>query len=124
MIDPGVVVRWVDGAAVAGLPPEIDLLNADEVLAGLSSLIGEQPGILVLDMTQSTFCDSAGAAALISAHKTATAAQIALRLAASREVTRSLTLLAVDRLITIYPTVDAALDEDASPSPSPAPGPS
>jgi anti-sigma B factor antagonist len=121
MTDPGVVVSRVGAAVVAALPTEMDLLNADEILKRLASLLGEQPGVLVLDMTQTTFCDSAGAATLIYAHKKAASAQISLRLAASKNVARSLSLLAVDRLTRIYSTVDAAI-EDSAASPSPDSG--
>ena len=114
MTEPEVTVHWVGTTAVAVLPIELDLLNADATLEQLISLAGKRPGMLILDMSQSTFCDSAGAAALIHTHARAADDQIPLRLAASKNVTRSLTLLAVDRLISIYPTVDAAIGGQAT----------
>jgi anti-anti-sigma factor len=118
MTDPGVVVRSVGAAVVAALPAEIDLLNADEIMERLDSLISERPSMLILDLTQTTFCDSAGAATLIHAYKKAAAAGIPLRLAASKSVARTLTLLAVDRLASIYPTVEVAIESVAAGSSS------
>jgi anti-sigma B factor antagonist len=106
MTEPSLPVRWVGSVAVAVAPAEVDLTNAGEILEGLLALVADGPSMLVVDMTQTTFCDSAGAATLIQAHRTAAVAQVPLRLAASEAVTRILALLGLDRLMDIQPSMD------------------
>jgi anti-sigma B factor antagonist len=64
--------------------------------------------VLIIDMGEMTFCDSAGVGAVIAAYRQATATGTELRLVATA-VLRILTLVGADQLIPIYPTLDAAL---------------
>ncbi|GAA3736416.1 anti-anti-sigma factor [Spinactinospora alkalitolerans] len=50
---------------VITLPAEIDVCNRDEILDQLLPLLNSGPGSLVLDMSDTTFCDSAGVNLLI-----------------------------------------------------------
>jgi anti-anti-sigma factor len=64
---------------------------------------------LIVEMTGTTFCDSAGITALVRAARRATATGATLRLAvAAPPVLRVLNLVGIDRLIDIYPSADAA----------------
>jgi anti-anti-sigma factor len=63
---------------------------------------------LIIDMSGTTFGDSAGVQAIIAAYRQATATGTELRLVAT-VVLRILTLVGVDQLIPIYPILDAAL---------------
>ena len=68
-------------------------------------------------MTATTFCDSSGISMLIRAHKQAAANRTELRLVVlAAAVLRALTLVKIDSLLPIYPTLSRAL---AAP---PAPG--
>jgi anti-anti-sigma factor len=110
MADPGLSVRWAGSVAVAAVPAEVDLTNAQEILEGLLSVVDDRPSMLIVDMTQTGFCDSAGAASLLQVQRTAAIAQIPLQLAASEPVMRILNLLGLDNLIDIRPAVAAGLD--------------
>jgi anti-sigma B factor antagonist len=103
-------MAWLGEAAVITLPEEIDISNADQVRDELLSLLNRGPGVLIVDMAETTFCDSAGVNALVRAHKRATANEAELRLVvASPGVQRVLAITGVDRLISVYPTVAASL---------------
>jgi anti-sigma B factor antagonist len=109
-------VAWLGVAAVITLPEEIDISNADQVRDELLSLLNRGPAMLIVDMAQTTFCDSAGVNALVRAHKRASANGTEIRLVvASPGVRRVLAITGVDRLICVYPTVAASLDEADQP---------
>jgi anti-sigma B factor antagonist len=104
------------GLAVVGLPAEVDITTADELRDELLSIIDDGAPVTVVDMSATTFCDSAALSALIVAHRRAVAAGSELRLvAASAGVLRVMTLTGVDRLIPLYPTVAAARSGSAGP---------
>jgi anti-sigma B factor antagonist len=106
----GFPLLWYGQTAVVRLPTEIDLNIADDVREELLSVLNQGAVALIADMTGTTFCDSAGIAALIRAARRAAASGATLRLAiVAPSVLRVLALLGVDRLIDIFPSVDAAL---------------
>ena len=97
-------------AVVIALPAEIDMANAGKVGQQLGSAV--EPGVktVIADMTATTFCDSSGISILIRAHKQAAANNTELRLVvASAAVLRTLTLVKIDSLLPIYPTLSQAL---------------
>lgn len=104
-------MAWLRGAAVViTLPAEIDISNADQVRDELLSLLNRGPAVLLVDMAETTFCDSAGVNALVRAHKRATANGAEMRLVvAAPGVQRVLAITGVDRLVPVYPSVAAAL---------------
>jgi anti-sigma B factor antagonist len=93
---------------VVTVPTEIDVTNADEIRQALLSAASHDVAVLIIDMSETTFCDSAGVQAIIAAYRQATATGTELRLVATA-VLRILTLVGVDQLIPIYPTLEAAL---------------
>jgi anti-sigma B factor antagonist len=105
---PDDAVRWAGPHAVAAVPAEIDAANADEVRQGLLAAASLGAAVLVIDMSATTFCDSAGVQGIIAAHQQAAAAGTQLRLVAPA-VQRILTLIGIDQLVPIYPTLEEAL---------------
>jgi len=96
--------------AVVKLPAEIDLTIADAVREALLSVLNQGALALVVDMTATTFCDSAGITALVRAHRRAAANGATIRLAAAAPpVLRVFSLVGIDRLIDVHPSVEAAL---------------
>jgi anti-sigma B factor antagonist len=89
-------------------PTEIDVTNADEIRQALLTAASPDVAVLIIDMSGTTFCDSAGVGAIIAAYRQATATGTELRLVATA-VLRILTLTGADQLIPIYPTLEAAL---------------
>lgn len=106
----GLRLRWSGRTAVVQLPAEIDLTIADELREALLSVLNQGALVLIADMSATTFCDSAGISALTRAARRAAATGATMRLAAvTPPVLRVLTLVGVDRLIDIYPSVDTAV---------------
>jgi anti-sigma B factor antagonist len=105
-------VAWLGEAAVITLPEEIDISNSEQVREELLSLLNRGPAVLIVDMAETTFCDSAGVNALVRAHKRASANGAEIRLVvASPGVQRVLDITGVDRLIPVYPSMTASLAE-------------
>jgi anti-anti-sigma factor len=103
-------VTWSDRTAVVTLPVEIDAANADAVRETLLSVLNAGAAGLVVDMTATTFCDSAGITALVRAARRADANGATMRLAITAPpVLRVFNLVGIDRVIEIYPSADAAL---------------
>jgi anti-sigma B factor antagonist len=109
MTEAGYRVRRVGEQAVITMAAEIDVTNADEIRQALLAA-SDSAAVLIIDMSGTTFCDSAGVQAIIDARNKATATRTQLRLVATA-VLRILTLTGVDQLIPIYPTLEAALAE-------------
>jgi|SRR2546423_252561 anti-sigma B factor antagonist len=101
-------VRWIGRQAAVAMPAEIDVANADEIHRALVSAASLGAPVLIVDMSGTTFCDSAGVHAIIAAYKQAAAVDTQLRLVAPA-VMRILTLVGVDQLVPLYPTLQAAL---------------
>jgi len=112
---------WVGRVAVVTLPAEVDLANAEQVREDLLSVVAQDASLVIADMTATSFCDSAGVAALVRVARRAAANASGLRLAASAPaVTRVLGLTGVDKLIKIYPSTAAALADPGPGGAAPA----
>jgi anti-sigma B factor antagonist len=108
MAAEGCKLRWVGQHAVVDMPAEIDVTNAEEIRQALLSAASHEAVVLVIDMSGTTFCDSAGVHAIIDTRKQAAMTGTQLRLAATAML-RILTLVGIDQLIPIYPTLEEAL---------------
>jgi anti-anti-sigma factor len=99
---------------VVQLPAEIDLVNSGEVRAMLVRAATPGVEVVIADLTNTTFCDSAGFRELFAARQTLAAAAVDLRLAAVHQnVTRIMEITGVDQLMTLYPSVRSAAAADA-----------
>jgi anti-anti-sigma factor len=103
-------VRWAGRVAVVALPQHLGLPNSAQVSEALLLVINCGADALVVDMTATISCDYAGADALLRARRRALASGTELRLAVThRIVRRALTLSGLDHLISIYPSLEAAM---------------
>jgi anti-sigma B factor antagonist len=103
-------VLWSGLTAVVSLPAEVDISNADEIREELLAVINCGAEVMIVDMSKTSFCDSAGVGALVRAFRRATSGGTKMRLViAGPPVERVLTLTGIDRLIEIYPSVAAAV---------------
>jgi len=103
---------------VVTMPAEIDISNAGHVGEELGAAL--VPGIrtVIADMTDTRFCDSSGISMLVMAHRKATASNVELRLVAvTTEVLRALTLVRIDHLLPVYPSLAEALKPEPTPEP-------
>jgi anti-sigma B factor antagonist len=101
-------IRWMGSLAVITMPAEIDAANADQVREALLSAARPDVPVLIIDMTGTTFCDSSGVHAVITAYRQAAETGTQLRLVATT-VRRIFTVIGADQLMPIYPAVEAAV---------------
>jgi anti-sigma B factor antagonist len=115
MPDSGFPVEMVRGVPVVTAPEEVDITNAD----GLRSALFEAAahGTLVVDMTQTQFCDTAGLHALVGAHKRAVAegSEVVL-VATGAAVLRILAITGLDQVIPHVTSLEEALDQTSAAS--------
>jgi anti-anti-sigma factor len=91
------------------LPEEIDITNAESMREQLLSAFSPGVAVVIADMTSTAFCDTSCFRNLMIAHADALASGAQLRLVIHPgTVWRALMVLGVDRLLSIYPTVDSA----------------
>ena len=110
MPDGGYPVEWVGRQAVVRLPDNIDLFTVSALGEQLLALAGRGAAALIVDMTATASWDPAAAEALVRACRPAVASGTQLRLVAPAEVIRRvLRLDGLDRLVSVYPSREAAV---------------
>jgi anti-sigma B factor antagonist len=103
-------VEVVGGVPVLAAPEEIDITNAEALRSALLTAAAGGNGTLVVDMTQTRFCDSSGLHTLIAAHKRAGAeGREVLLVIPSVAVLRVFALTAMDRVIPNFTSLAEAL---------------
>ncbi len=119
-------VHWTGRqAAVVVLPEHIDLSNTAEIRSELLSVINRGATTLIADMTATISCDHSGADAVARAYRRAVTSGADLRLVVTSQIVRrGLSIGGIDRLVSVYPSVEAALAArtPAEPALAPAPG--
>ena len=89
---------------------EIDLTNADSLRDALLSALNAGALGLVVDLTATTFLDSAGVTTLVRASRRAVASEATVRLAVTApSVLRVLNLVGIDRMVQVHPSVADAV---------------
>jgi anti-sigma B factor antagonist len=122
MDDPQHVTPAQPRAVVVTLPAEIDISNADSLAEQLCAAFAPGVRTVIADMTGTRFCDSSGISMLILAHKKALTNNAELRLVAlSAAVLRALTLVRIDLLLPVYPSL-AEASLPGPPAETPTPG--
>jgi anti-anti-sigma factor len=103
-------VRWIGRLAVVALPEHIDVSNASQIREELLWVINRGAAALVADMTATLSCDQSGADAVMRAYQRALASGTQLRLVVTAQIVRRvLGISGLDRLIPVYPCVEAAV---------------
>jgi anti-sigma B factor antagonist len=103
-------VRWAGETAIITFPPEVDITSADEVRDKLLSVLNQGATTLIVDMSATTFSDSAGVNAIVRAYRRASATGSQMRLViTSPAVRRVYCITEVDRLIPVYASLGDAL---------------
>ena len=102
-------MEWSGQVAVVTASGEIDITNAEGLRDACFPHSTRGRG-LIADLTSTTFLDSAGIAALVRAARRASATDATLRLAVTAPpVLRVLSLVGLDRLIEVYPSLAEAM---------------
>jgi anti-anti-sigma factor len=121
MPDSSLPVEWHGRQAAVVLPEHVDLGNAGPLRSQLLALINRGAAVVILDMTQTVSCDHAGVDAIARAYQRAVISGTPLRLAvAAPVIRRMLSIEGLDRVVSIYPTVAAALAAGPPPDDAPA----
>jgi anti-sigma B factor antagonist len=95
---------------VVSLPAEIDMVNAGRVGEELCSAFTRGAAVVIADLTSTVFCDCAGTRQFVLAHNYAGACDAQIRFVIpGHNVLRVLTLTGLDQLLSIYPSLGAAV---------------
>ena len=107
--DQGMVAALVIPEIVT-LPEEIDIGNARRVGRELCAAFRPGVTVVIADLSATQFCDSSGVRSLLLARDAAERGDAELRLVIpAAPVLRVLSVLGLDRLLRIYPSLGLAL---------------
>ena len=102
-------VQWTGRQAVVALPEHIDVSNAGPIREELLWAINRGAKALIADLAATISCDHAGADALVRTHQRAILSGTELRIVVTAPIVRRmLSLNGLDRLVPIYPSLEAA----------------
>jgi anti-anti-sigma factor len=103
-------IRWSGRHAIVSMPAEMDLTNISDVSDLLAAAASSSPEVITVDMTATTFCDSAGIHALSRTHELATGNGSELRLAlGDSPAVRIIQLTGLDQVVPVYRDVQQSL---------------
>ena len=124
VINDSYPVRWMGRQAVVVLPEHIDVSNASQIREELLWVINRGAAALIADMTATLSCDHSGADAVMRAYQRALASGTQLRLVVTTSIVRRvLCINGLDRLIPVYPSLEAATAAETPTVPkNPKPG--
>lgn len=110
MADGGFPVGWTGRLAVVTLPEHVDVSDSAQLRDQLLAVINRGAAVLIVDMTATASCDHATVDALARAFQRAAVNGTQLRLVVTAPVVgRVLSIEGLDRLVPIYPSLDAAM---------------
>ena len=106
---------WTGRRAIVSFPGQVDISNVDQLRDRLLSVINRGATVLIADMTGTVSCDHAAVDAIARACQRAAASGTQLRLVVTAPlVRRVLSIEGLDRLVPIYPLLDAAIAAESA----------
>jgi anti-sigma B factor antagonist len=97
------------GVAVVSIGGEIDLSTAPAFEAAIAGALDDGPPVLVIELSEVSFMASVGLRILAATHeKVHKSAQVAI-VANNPATSRPMQLTGLDKVMALYPTLDAAL---------------
>jgi anti-sigma B factor antagonist len=97
------------GVAVVSIGGEIDLSTAPAFEAAIAGALDDDPPVLVIELSEVRFMASAGLRILAATHeKVSKSAQLAI-VANNPATSRPIQLTGLDKIMSLYPTLDDAL---------------
>lgn len=121
MFDDPFPVEWAGRRATVSFPGRIDISNAGQLQDRLQAVISRGAALLVADMSGTASCDHAAVEVVARACQRAAINGTQVRLVVTAPVVRRvLSLEGLDRLVAIYPSIEAATAAGRVPG---APGP-
>lgn len=114
MPDDQFPVRWTGRRAIVRFPAHVDVSNVSQLRDRLLSVINRGAAVVIADLTDTVSCDHAGMDAIARACQRAAISGTRLRLVVAASVIRRvLAIEGLDRLVSIYPSLEAAAAADA-----------
>ncbi|HEY1842118.1 MAG TPA: STAS domain-containing protein [Mycobacterium sp.] len=102
-------VLYRGGVAVVSIGGEIDLSTAPAFEAAITGALDDGPPVLVIELSDVSFMASVGLRILVATHeKVSKSAQVAI-VAGNPATSRPMQLTGLDKVLALYPTLDAAL---------------
>ena len=109
MPDDQFPVQWMGLRAIVAFPGHVDVSNVDQLRDRLLSVINRGADVVVADMTGTLSCDHAAMDAIARAWQRAAVSGAQLRLVVTAPVIRRvLGIEGLDRVVSIYPSLEAA----------------
>jgi anti-sigma B factor antagonist len=103
-------VELVEGVPVVAAPEEIDITDAEALRSALLTAAANGHGTLVVEMSQTRFCDCSGLHALLAAHTRAEAqGHEVLLVVPGTTVLRVFAITGADRMIPAFTSLPEAL---------------
>jgi anti-anti-sigma factor len=106
-----VTAEWHDDVPVATVTGEVDASNVAEVGVAVRRLVTNRSSMLIIDLTPTTYLDSAGINLMFSLGDELRSRQLVLRIviASGSSIARMLAITGLDTTYPTYPTLGAAL---------------
>ena len=109
MPDDPFPVKWTGRQAIVSFPGHVDISNVDQLRDRLLSVINRGATVLIADMTSTASCDHPAVEAIARACQRAAISGTQVRLVVTAPVVRRvLSIEGLDRLVSIYPSLEAA----------------
>ena len=103
-------VEWTGRQAIVAFPGHVGVSNVDQLRDRLLSVINRGPAVLIADMTDTASCDHLAVEAVARACQRAAIGGTQVRLVVTAPVVRRvLSIEGLDRLVSIYPSLEAAM---------------
>jgi anti-anti-sigma factor len=111
--EPADFRAWsLGGVPVLSVPAEVDIANADGLLSIIESVSTGQP-VVVVDMSETTFCDSSALQMLVHASQRMLDRGAELRLVCSSSVVQLMAITGADQLYSIFTSLPEAVARPA-----------
>ncbi len=103
-------VEWTGRQAIVAFPRHVDVSNAGQLRDRLLTVINRGAAVLIADMTGTVSCDHSAVEAVARACQRAAVSGTQVRLVVTAPVVRRvLSIEGLDRLVSIYPSLEAAV---------------
>ena len=109
MRDDPFPVEWTGRQAIVAFPSHVDVANVGQLRDRLLAVINRGAAVLIADMTDTVSCDHSAVEAVARACQRAAVSGTQVRLVVSAPVVRRvLSIEGLDRVVSIYPSLEAA----------------
>jgi anti-sigma B factor antagonist len=103
--------EWFGRVVVLAVSGVVDMLTAPALEEAINAALGKSPAALVINLSDVEFLASAGMGVLVAANDQATPEAKFAVVADGPVTSRPLKLVGIADIVSLYPTLDAALSE-------------